>query len=1065
MKLTSAIAIAFSMLAADAADWSSSEWIRAVSGDGGDSSVFKKTFVNRKPVLRARWTVTGLGVFEARVNGAEVGDFLKPGFTHTGKCRHSFSYDVTRSMRRGKGDENELSATVSGGWWRDWIVSNGRRDMLPVDDQSEPDGLNPNSPDSSAESAFRGELELEYADGSRETVGTDSSWLAAKGGPVRKANIYDGETYDARATNVVWGKAERYDYFKGEIRPLVGPPVCLREDLTLAPLSICVVQGVANETEDAYGVARIVRGYADGDVVKVMPGETLVVDFGQNCAAVPRFDLEGPEGAVMTVRMSEMLNEGGGLKSRGNDGPDGTPYLAALRGIFAGVKYTFREGRQGYQPTHSFFGYRYAGITATRPIRILSMRSVPVTSISREAETGFIETGDKAVNQLISNVRWGHYSNYLSVPTDCPQRNERLGWTGDTQVFCPAAMYNADVLGFLRKWLADCRDTQLEDGSYLSVAPLGVAGRSGPMSGWADAGIVVPYRLWRTYGDTQVIEEGWDSMVRYMDRIERTDGPDLHRVGDHLSYELNDMNVKRYLSACYYVSDSAQMAQMAAAIGRESDRDRFLAMERKARRLFSERFLDGSGEIREECRCQTTALFALSLGLVSGKAVEGTKAYLVENLRSHGNRLQTGFLGTGIIMDTLSEAGLTELAYTLLLQHEEPSWLYSVDQGATTIWERWNGYTKAKGFGPVSMNSFNHYAYGAVLSWLYSVSAGIRLHESVNAFRRFVLAPEPDRRLGRVTARYRSASGTIESAWEYAPDGNWTWRFTVPAGTEAEVRLGWAGRKPQVFGPGSHEITVERDVIYALGSLTKPFTAALALTYVDEGRIGLDDNVGDFLPAVTNGCTLRQLLSCTSGYALRHCMYPLDRISVADLVEKYSGAMCETVPGTVYNYGPWGFYIAAALVEKLSGKPFEEAMAERILRPLGTKDATFFPTQSQLDRLDASALGLMYFTYPLTDGARRAVPDFGLFASEGDVRKFGEMLLAGGVSGGRRILSERSAGEFFRKQTPECVDRRYSFGCNVDELSGLIWCSSATRMHMSVSRKTRKAEVVPPASR
>jgi hypothetical protein len=414
-------------------------------------------------------------------------------------------------------------------------------------------------------------------------------------------------------------------------------------------------------------------------------------------------------------------------------------------------------------------------------------------------------------------------------------------------------------------------------------------------------------------------------------------------------------------------------------------------------------------------------------------------------------------------MDTLSEVGLTELAYTLLLQHEEPSWLYSVDQGATTMWERWNGFTKEKGFGPASMNSFNHYAYGAVLSWLYAVSAGIRLHENVNAFRRFVLAPEPDRRLGRVQAKYRSASGMIESVWEYEADGDWKWRFTVPDGTEAEVRLAWAGRNPQIFGSGTHEITVEREAVYALGSLTKPLTAALMLTYVDEGKIGLDDKVGDLLPAVTNGCTLRQLLSCTAGYSLRHCAYPLDRISVTDLVEKFSGKMCENSPGTGYNYGPWGFYIAAALAEKLSGRPFEDELAERILHPLGMNDTTFFPTRPQLDRLDASAMRLMYFTYPLTSDERRAVPDFGLFASESDVRKFGEMLLAGGLSAeGKRILSEKSAGEFFCRQTPECVGRNYSFGFNVDEAKGLIWCSSATRMHMSVSRKLHKVEVVLP---
>ena len=462
------------LLAAD--DWKGSEWIavpgqeiilpdkapkneRSVPG----TSCFAKRLALGPNVKEAYWTVTGQGVFEAFVNGARVGsDFLKPGFTHVFKTRHAFTYDVTELLAK-TGGENVFAAMVSSGWWRDKIVHYRGR-----------------------ESAFRAQLIVRYADGSEKRYGTDGTWLGAVAGPVKRASIFEGEAYDARE-KMLWAEkgggdafkaVKAVDEFKGEIVPMEGSPIRLREDLAMRPASAYVWQGVEGEDgASKFGKVKTIRTYKPGDAMALAPGETLVVDFGQNAAAEPRFTASAVAGTTITLLPAEMLNDEAGLKSRGNDGPEGSVYRVNLRSIHqdgARAVYTFAGvGDETYMPRFTFFGYRYLSITASDKVTIRRLESVPVTSIAKELELGSIETGEKDVNRLISNVKWGQYSNYLSVPTDCPQRNERLGWTADTQVFTEAASCNADVYGFLFKWMRDMRDSQLEaTGSYPSVCLL-----------------------------------------------------------------------------------------------------------------------------------------------------------------------------------------------------------------------------------------------------------------------------------------------------------------------------------------------------------------------------------------------------------------------------------------------------------------------------------------------------------------------------------------------------------------------------------------------------------------
>ena len=503
----------------DAKLWEKSEWISAADAPvlGGESknkaraadgtSWFVCDSVFDRGVKTAKWMTPGLGGDELYVNGKPVGsaDALKPGFTLVKKTRRSFTYDVT-SFVKGKGEKNYFAAEVSAGWWRDKIVNFAGK-----------------------KSAFRAVLEVTFEDGSVKVYGTNADdWKAGVGGPVKHAAIFDGEEYDARVVPPYFGgeafrKAERNDEFKGEILPSEGGEICRRMDKALKPVEAYVWKGVdgASEANKIFGRVHKFRDVSfDGKTpVSLTKGETLVVDFGQNCAAVPGFVFKAVEGTVLTCLPAEMLNDANGERSRGNDGPGGSVYRENLRVPNLGMRavYTFGNGEDGpyaikdgfvfYVPVFTFFGYRYVSITATDDVEFLEIGSIPVTSIKQDMEIGKIETGVADVNKLISNVYWGQLSNYLSVPTDCPQRNERLGWTADTQVFTEAGTFNANTSTFFRKWMRDLCDNQDDRGGFPGVAPLGQYGNEPMRIGWADVGVITPYQVWKQFGDTKLLED------------------------------------------------------------------------------------------------------------------------------------------------------------------------------------------------------------------------------------------------------------------------------------------------------------------------------------------------------------------------------------------------------------------------------------------------------------------------------------------------------------------------------------------------------------------------------
>mgnify|MGYP001074254222 FL=1 len=798
--------------------WKSSSWISVVDapvvlGEVADgsraadgASWFLATVRNDKKVSRALWMTTGLGVYELYVNGKQVGDeILKPGFTHPEKTRLSFTYDVTGLFDTASGAENVLSAQVTPGWWADKIVTPAGHDGMI-----------------GRKCAFRGVLALYYSDGSTRLYGTDTdNWKAGIAGPVTHAAIYDGEEYDARIapgfeTPEKLGVPEINTEFHGDIFPSDGAEIYFRHDLALSPVKTYVWQGVDGEDENHFGRVVLKREYGAGEPIVVNPGENLVVDFGQNCSAVPVFVFNAAEGTELNCVTAELLNDGNGSKERGMDGPEGSVHRQNLRIPDTGMKlkYTFANSPEDvcYTPRYTFFGYRYVSINVTDKVVIKSIKSLPVTSISRNMEIGKIETGNELVNKLISNTIWGQRSNYLSVPTDCPQRNERLGWTADTQVFTETGSFFANTTSFFHKWMRDLIDSQGEKGGFPGVAPLSQYGNEMTRLGWSDAGIIVPWSIWKQFGDTEIVEQSWKSMEKYMNHINETrydhnaliEENGNYQWADWLSYEPLEscgggafgpkgplpeaVEYWNYLSASYWLLDAGMMRDMAIGTGR--DASRYKTMTRDAKTYIRERFFDESGKFKTDIlnTMQTPALFALKNNILDGAAKEAMIGRLRENFAEHGNCLQTGFLGTSILMPTLSENGMSDIAWELLFQRKNPSWIYSIDNGATTIWERWNSYMIDKGMGPKGMNSFNHYAYGVVCEWIWETAAGIASDPANPGFRHIIMKPVPDKRLGYLKAEYHSASGVIRSAWKYEGD-NWIWEFSIPDGCTATVTL------------------------------------------------------------------------------------------------------------------------------------------------------------------------------------------------------------------------------------------------------------------------------------
>lgn len=738
----------------------------------------KKTFSIDKTVKKVTVKATALGIFDMFLNGKRVGadengyaDEYKPGWTDYRIRVYEYEYDVTNLCQ----GENLFVAEVSEGWWSGRISFNmyGARPL-----------------------AFAAEITIEHEDGTVEVLGTDETWETMIGGPVLRASIWDGEYYDSTIPRpsvdpekFVWEKAVKYEY-EGQILKKVGPSVRVRPHLERRPLSAVKHFGTV-DNGTSYGEIKVVdkKIGTNCEATSLKAGEALIMDMGQDMVGRPVITVKAPKGAKVRIHIAEMLNDSG-EESRGNDGPKGSIYVKNYRTAMARALYVASgEDTETYYSTHTFFGFRYVELRCDKDIEIVSVVGQVIGS--EIEETGTFVCDHPEVNQLYSNVVWGMRGNYFSVPTDCPQRDERLGWTGDTQMFCGTASYLGNIQNFMHKWLYDLSDTQIGgNGAYGDFAPLVMPWRGN--AAWGDAGLIVPHRIWLMYNDKEILERQFDSMEWYMNYLSQfgLEGPGIS-YGDWLNYSDTD---KRYIAICFYAHDAELMSKFCRVLGKEEKAAHYEKLREDIQKHWETRYVkDGKLSVDS----QTGYILPLAFDLVEGElkkaCINGLKEKIVEN----NYTLSTGFVGTVLLNKTLEKVGLSDLAYSLLLQTADPSWLYSVRQGATTIWERWNSYTIATGFGDVSMNSFNHYAYGSVAEWFYSGICGILPDENAPGFKHFFLKPSPDmrdfipegqQRINSAKATYKSASGLIESGWNKV-NGEYVYNFTIPEGTTATVKL------------------------------------------------------------------------------------------------------------------------------------------------------------------------------------------------------------------------------------------------------------------------------------
>lgn len=733
-----------------------------------------KQFSLTKPVKSAVLRITSLGNFEALLNGHHItDDELTPLWTDYRHRVFEYEYDILPSLKK-KG-VNTFGARVSTGWWSGRI-SIGYYGYKKT--------------------AICAEIEITYKDGTSEIIATDESWNTAICGPVLYADIWDGEYFDATikdplifTDSIEWSSAQKFTDYTCDVVKFEGEKVKVCE--YIAPKSAVVYRGTKNNDTD-FGEIRVIKK-AIGDnceCITLKAGQTMILDFGEDIVGRPSLAINALNGTVVKCLFAEMLNDSGD-KSRGNDGPKGSLYIENYRSALARFNYVAASTNSRRQlniirPLHTFYGFRYMEITADKDINI---ECITAEVLCADLEyTGKFECSNPLVNKLYKNIVRGMMGNYLTIPTDCPQRDERYGWTGDTQIFCGAASYIADVDKFLSKYLGDMSDSQKErDGAYADICPAVFENKLFGSVAWGDAGLIIPYRLWLMYGDKEIIKRQYSSMEEYMNYIDKNFGLNVARggYGDWLSYEQTS---KEYISYCFYYNNAVLMQKFSHILEKEDRAKYYADLSQNILDYYLKKYV-ADGEIIE--KTQTAYILPLAFDMLDGelrdKAVKNLRNKIIEN----NYTLSTGFIGTGLLNQTLAKVGLNDLAYSLLLQENDPSWLYSVKQGATTVWERWNSYTKKDGFGEVKMNSFNHYAYGAVAEWMYAYVAGIRPDDNGGFDERFVLAPMPDtqKRITSAKATYRD----ILSEWYYE-DESTVYHFIIPEGT-ARVEIPLTSRK------------------------------------------------------------------------------------------------------------------------------------------------------------------------------------------------------------------------------------------------------------------------------
>jgi alpha-L-rhamnosidase len=718
-------------------------------GDPGElpqpAAYLRRTLALSKNIQRARLYVTALGSYRVFLNGSRVGgDVMTPDFTDYRKRVLYQAYDVTSLLVNGN---NVISALLGDGWYGSGLTWVGMHFFPPPD-------------------RFVAQLELDYADGSHDTVVTNESWKAAAS-PILRSDIYGGEVYDARLEQAGWEKPG-FDDSKWKAAVSADAPAIAVSSQITAP-------------------ARVIASLKPKGVTPVANG-AYIFDMGQNMVGWVTLKVTGAAGTKVRLRFAEILN------------PDGTIYTANLRNADATDVYILRGGNEEtFSPHFTFHGFRYvevAGYPGTPTLD--AIKGDVVSSVSGDP-VAKLATSSDLVNQMWSIGIWGQRGNFLSIPTDCPQRDERLGWMGDAGVFWRTGSYNFDIAAFSQKFIQDIVDAQTSQGAFTNVSPNTLPFDGGETEGtsawnegmvgapgWGDAGVIVPWTTWVQYGDKAVIEENWDAMQRWMDFIQSRN-PDFLRkngVGPNFADWLapDENTNKDLLATAYWALIANMMSQMAHAVGKEADAKRYDDVVQKIRTAFQKTYVKEDGTVGTGT--QTSYVVALYTKMATEALEPLLVDKLVKDIEARDWHLSTGFLGTPFLLFALADHGRTDVAYRLLLNDTYPSWGYMLSKGATTWWERWNGDT-----GDPAMNSYNHYAFGSVIAWVYRYGAGIDTMPDSPGFKEIVVHPHLDSHMTSARAEYDSIYGKIVSDWSGSLAGPFSLRVRIPANTSARVFL------------------------------------------------------------------------------------------------------------------------------------------------------------------------------------------------------------------------------------------------------------------------------------
>lgn len=726
-------------------DWTA-KWITSSLKDTipGASPIFRRSFTLNKPIKTATVYITAHGLYEAQLNGKKIGnDYLTPGWTSYHNRLQYQCYDITNLLKKG---QNAIGFILGDGWYRGTLAFERKHSFYG----NQISGLL--------------QLVVEYIDGSKQIVQTDENWKYTIRGPIKYSDIYNGETYDARLEKTGWSK---YDY-----------PDKDWDMATILPGGtenlICSISPPTRKHEELKPIGLIVTP----------KGDTLL-DFGQNLVGWVHFKVKGKAGSVVKIAHAEVLDK------------EGNFYTTNLRTAKQQIIYTLKGGvEESFEPHFTYQGFRYIKVEGY-PGKLDTANFRAIALYSDMKPTGTFTSSNALLNQLQHNIQWGQKGNFVDVPTDCPQRDERLGWTGDAQVFSRTASFNMDVENFFSKWMKDVKLEQKQDGSVPFVVPTVLGNNDYSATGWSDVTTIIPWNMYLAYGDTKILREQYSSMKAWVGYMENKSKDNLWNTGFHfgdwLFYSPDDdldgraaITDKYLIAQCFYAHSTQLLINTAKLLGKTDDLIKYTTLLHKIKAAFLNEYVTPNGRLISGT--QTAYVLALNFDMLPDTLRTQAVKRLVKNVLDYDYHLTTGFLGTPYLCHVLTRFGYTDIAYKLLLQETYPSWLYPIKMGATTIWERWNGIKPDSTFQNPSMNSFNHYAYGAIGDWMYRVIAGLDTDESGPGYKKSIVAPHPGGNLKFVSAVLQTLYGPLRSEWNIE-NGFLKLDITIPNNTTAIVNL------------------------------------------------------------------------------------------------------------------------------------------------------------------------------------------------------------------------------------------------------------------------------------